>query len=101
MFDYAQMAKKSTLLDLLSLNRNDSVSAFIPPTKKSMTFLQMYLLEEGKLGFSGQDLLRRRENRTFTNIADTMTEIFDDDRDAFFSAVCFFKILSQLHWNDN
>ena len=58
-----------------------------------MTFLQMYLLEEGQLGFANVDLLTRRDNRVFVRIADTMAEIYDDDKDAFFAAVCFFKSL--------
>ena len=63
-------------------------------SQKSLTFLHMYLLEEGQLGFADCDSLSlRRENRIFMRIANTMAEIYDDDKDAFFAAVCFFKIL--------
>merc|ERR1711990_494983 len=62
------------------------------PTKKSLSFLQMYLLEEGKLGFRESPVLNQRENRIFLRIAETMTEIYDDDMDAFFASICFFKI---------
>jgi len=64
-------------------------------SQKSLTFLQMYLLEEGQLGFANCDSLSsRRENRIFMRISNTMAEIYDDDKDAFFAAVCFFKILA-------
>jgi len=81
------------------LNRDESKVTSIRPSKKAMTFLLMYLLEEGKLGFEVANLLRCRDNRTFANIADSMTEMFDDDRDAFFAAVCFFKILATNYEN--
>ena len=83
-------------VESLAANRDNLMEASITPSKKAMTFLQMYLLEEGKLGFDVANLLRRKENRTFANIADTMTEMFDDDRDAFFAAVCFKKILGKF-----
>jgi len=67
------------------------------PSKKSLTFLQMYLLEEGQLGFTDGDLLSRRDDRMFLRIAHTMTEMYDDDKDAFFAAVCFFKILASKY----
>ena len=75
-----------------------SMSTIIPSidgfSQKSLTFLQMYLLEEGQLGFANCDSLSsRRENRIFMRISNTMAEIYDDDKDAFFAAVCFFKIL--------
>lgn len=69
------------------------------PSKKSLTFLQMYLLEEGQLGFADCDFLSRRDNRMFLRIAHTMTEMYDDDKDAFFAAVCFFKILATKYEN--
>ena len=95
-------------------------------TNKSLTFHRIYLLEEGQLGFNdgdplsprhgcvddgdplsrrhgcvdeGDPLLRRRENRLFVRIADTMTQIYDDDRDAFFAAVCFFKTLGSFRFS--
>jgi len=67
---------------------------------KAPTFLKMFLLEEGKLGFEEATLLRQKHNRIFMHIATTMSEIYDDDKDAFFASVCFFKVV-QVRYDDH